>query len=199
MKIFLVGPALLGAAHLAGSFLADDARQLVQERPATVYSNVSTALANTPKSGVMEFEDGKSVPYRMSVDRGPGQHLVVHMMFNNRKAGQVDLRFEPENGGEHTLVIAKVESDGKVVREELAGTDKAKLGYAPDWLMNFAFGGSLREAAELIENGNFAVGSNGGFAALTPAEQKQRDEWLQYQATRPSVDPNADADRYMGR
>lgn len=198
VRIFLIGPTLLGLIHLAGSIFVDDVRQLVRKPPATVYSNVSTALANTPSSGRMQFEDGSSVPYRFKVDRGFGDHLVVHLLFNDRKAGQVDLRFEPEGGGEHTLIVAKVESDGKAIREELKGTDKAKLGYAPDWLLNFAFGGSLREAAELIEQGNFTV-STGRPAALTIEEQKQRDKWLQYQATRPSVDPSAAADAYMGR
>ena len=74
---------------------------------------------------MMELEGGEPVPYRLDVDRGPGEHLVVHLMLDGRKAGQVDLGFTPENGGKNTLIIAKVESDGKVVREELAGTDKA--------------------------------------------------------------------------
>jgi hypothetical protein len=201
VRIFLIGPTLLGLIHFAGSFLFDDVRQVVHKRPASVYSNISTALSNTPKSGIMQLEDGSSVPYQFSVDRGPGEHLVVHMMFNGRKAGQLDLNFAPENGGEDTLIIAKVDSDGQVIREELAGTDKAKLGYAPDWLLNFAFGGSLREAAELIEKDSFAGVSSGGFGggSLTAQEQKQRDEWLQYNASRPTTDPNAAADQYMGR
>lgn len=151
--MFLIGPALLGAAHIAGSTLADDTREIVRQRPAVVYSTVSEALANTPQSGTIEFESGPPVPYSISVDRTPGEHMIVHVKFNGRKAGQVDLRFQPENGGKETLIIAKVESDGKVVREELAGTEKAKLGYAPDWLLTFAFGRSLRESAEAIEQG----------------------------------------------
>ena len=57
MRFLLIGPALLGVAHLAGSVLGDDVRQVVHKRPALVYSNVSTALSNTPKSGTMQFED----------------------------------------------------------------------------------------------------------------------------------------------
>lgn len=202
MKIFLVGPTLLGVAHFAGSFLVDDVRQVVHERPTVVYANVSSALSATPKSGMMELDGGKPVPYRLSVDRGPGEHLVVHLMLDDRKAGQIDLTFTPENGGGNTLIIAKVESDGKVVREELAGTDKAKLGYAPDWLLNFAFGKALREAAAEIEKGSFTLpagGFAGGGEAMTVEQQKQHDQWRQYQATQPSVDPNAAADAYMGR
>ena len=200
MKIFLVGPALLGVAHLAGSFLVDDVRQIVRERPSVVYANVSSALAATPESGMMELEGGEPVPYRLDVDRGPGEHLVVHLRLDGRKAGQVDLGFTPENGGKNTLIIAKVESDGKVVREELAGTDKAKLGYAPDWLLNFAFGKSLREAAVEIEKGSFAFDpTSGGAPVITVEEQRQQDRWRQYQATRPSTDPNAAAEAYMAK
>lgn len=186
--------------HLAGSFLADDVRQVVQKRPAVVYDNVSTALANTPMSGTMQLEGGELVPYRLKVDRGPGEHLVVHLMLDGGEAGQIDLSFTPENGGESTLIIAKVASDGKVVREELAGTDKAKLGYAPDWLLNFAFGKSLREAAVEIEKGSFVFDPvGGGEASMTVEEQQQIDRWRQYEATRPTTDPNAAADAYMGR
>ena len=204
MRIFLIGPALLGLTHIAGSILVDDVRQVVHKRPAVVYDNVSTALANTPQSGTMQLEGGKPVPYRISVDRSPGERLVVHLMLDGRKAGQIDLSFTPEDGGENTLIIAKVDSDGKVVREELAGTDKAKLGYAPDWLLNFAFGKSLREAAEQMEQGSFIVDAAGGFAgsgdaSMTVEERQQMDRWRQYEATRPPTDPNAAADAYMGK
>lgn len=161
--------------HVAGSILAGDTRQIVHKRPAIVYSNVSQALAASPQSGTMQLEGGKPVPYRISVDRSPGERLVVHVMLGGRKAGQVDLNFTPENGGKDTLIIAKVDSDGKVVREELAGTDKAKLGYAPDWLLNFAFGKPLKDAAEQIEKGSYFVDPSesldGSEEAQTTGEQ----------------------------
>lgn len=158
----LIGPALLGAAHIAGSTLADETSEIISGRPAVVYSTMSKALANTPQSGTMQFESGAPVPYRISIDRSPGERLVVHLMLNGRRAGQVDLDFRPENGGKDTLIVAKVDSDGKVVREELAGTEKAKLGYAPDWLLTFAFGRSLREAKEQIERGTIQPGPGVG-------------------------------------
>ena len=151
--MFLIGPALLGAAHIVGSTFADDTREIVHQRPAFVYSTVSQALANYPQSGSFQFESGPPVPYSISVDRNAGKHMVIHVKFNGREAGLIDLRFEPENGGEETLIVARVESDGKVLREELAGTEHAKLGYAPDWLLTFAFGRSLRESAQEIEQG----------------------------------------------
>jgi len=153
--MFLIGPVLLGATHIVGSTLVDDTSEIVRQRPAMVYATVSEALATYPSSGTMQFESGPPVPYSISVDRSPSKQMVVHVKFNGREAGRIDLRFQPANGGKETLVIARVESDGKVVREELAGTEKAKLGYAPDWLLTFAFGRSLRESAEEIERGAF--------------------------------------------
>ena len=155
LRIFLIGPALLGGAHILGSSLSDDTRELVRKPPAAVYANVSQALASWPQTGSWQLEGAPPIPYRISVDRTPRERLVVHVMFNGRKAGQVDLNFTPANGGKETLIIAKVGSDGRVIREELAGTDKAKLGYAPDWLLTFAFGKSLTDAAPALESGTF--------------------------------------------
>jgi hypothetical protein len=204
VRILLIGPALLGVTHVAGSILADDATQIVRERPATVYANVSDALAVSPLSGTMELEGGEPVPYRIRVDRTPGERLVVHMFLDEREAGQVDVAFTPEDGGKATLMTAEVDSDGAVIREELAGTDKAKLGYAPDWIFNFAIGRVLKEVAGQIEQGalmgdptrSFMGGAEAGMSA---EQQQQRDQWRQHSATRPMTDPNGAADRYMAR
>ena len=202
MRIFLIGPALLGLVHLTGSVLANDVTQVVRKRPATVYAQLSSAIAVSPLSGTMQLEGGKPVPYHVRVDRTPGERLVLHMMLDGREAGQVDVAFTPENDGEATLMTAKVDSVGKVIREELAGTDKAKLGYAPDWVFNFAINGTLKELAAQIEQGtlmaqptrSFMGGAEGG---MSPEEQDEQAAWRQYDATRPRIDPNADAERNM--
>lgn len=204
LRILLIGPALLGLVHLTGSILANDATQIVRKRPATVYANLSSAIAVSPLSGTMRLEGGQPVPYRIRVDRTPGERLVLHLLLDGQEAGQVDVAFTPENGGEATLITARVDSVGKVIREELAGTDKAKLGYAPDWVFNFAIGRTLKELAAQIEQGtlmaeptrSFMGGAEGGMSA---EEQEQREAWRQYDATRPTTDPNAAAARYMGR
>jgi len=202
VRIFLVGPALLGIVHLAGSVLANDVTQVVRKPPATVYGQLSSAIAVSPLSGTMQLEGGKPVPYHVRVERTPGERLVLHMLLDGQEAGQVDVAFTPEDGGEATLVTAKVDSVGKVIREELAGTDKAKLGYAPDWVFNFAIDGTLKELAAQIEQGTLMAqptsslmgGAPGGMSA---EEREQREAWRQYDATRPRTDPNADAERFM--
>ena len=202
LRLFLIGPVLLGLVHLMGSILLADTAQVVRKRPATVYANLSSAIAVSPLSGTMQLEGGKPVPYQVRVDRTPGERLVLHLLLDGREAGQIDVAFTPENGGEATLMTAKVDSVGKVIREELAGTDKAKLGYAPDWVFNFAIGRTLKELAAQIEQGTLMAQPTGSFmggGAMTAEEQKRRDAWRQYDASRPMVDPNAAADRYMGR
>ena len=204
LRVFLIGPTLLGLIHLTGSVLANDVTQIVRKRPATVYADLSSAISVSPLSGTMQLEGGKPVPYHVRVDRTPGERLVLHMLLDGREAGQVDVAFTPEDGGEATLMTAKVDSVGKVIREELAGTDKAKLGYAPDWVFNFAIDGTLKELAAQIEQGtlmaqptrSFMGGAEGEMSA---EERQQREAWRQYNASRPMTDPNADADRYMGR
>jgi hypothetical protein len=204
VRVFLIGPALLGLVHLTGSILANDVTQIVRKRPAAVYADLSSAIAVSPLSGTMQLEGGKPVPYRVHVDRTPGERLILHMMLDGREAGQVDVAFAPENGGEATLMTARVDSVGKVIREELAGTDKAKLGYAPDWVFNFAIRGTLKELAAQIEQGtlmaqttrSFMDGAEGG---MSTEEREQREAWRQYNATRPTTDPNAAAEQYLSQ
>ena len=187
-----------------GSILANDATQIVRKPPATVYADVSSAIAVSPLTGTMRLEGGKPVPYRVRVDRTPGERLVLHLMLDGREAGQIDVAFTPENGGEATLMTARVGSVGKVIREELAGTDKAKLGYAPDWVFNFGMGGTLKELAAQIEKGTLMDQPTrsfmGGAAGEMSAEERaQREAWHQYDATRPEIDPSAEAEGYIGR
>jgi len=201
----LIGPALLGVIHIAGSIFADEATQIVHARPAKVYADLSSAIAVSPLTGTMQLEGGKPVPYRVRVEHMPGERLVLHMLLDGREAGQVDIGLKPEDGGAATLMTAKVDSDGKVIRDELAGTDKAKLGYAPDWVLNFAIGGTLKDLAAQIEQGTLTRGgaarsfSGGGEGAMSAEEREQREAWRQYDATRPTTDPNAAAERYLGQ
>lgn len=204
LRVFLIGPALLGLVHLTGSVLANDAAQIVRKRPATVYADLSSAIAVSPLSGTMQLEGGKPVPYRVRVDRTPGERLVLHMLLDGREAGQVDVAFTPENGGEATLMTARVDSVGKVIREELVGTDKAKLGYAPDWVFNFAISGTLKELAAQIEQGTLMAQPTRSFMGgvegeMSAKEREQREAWRQYNATRPTTDPNAAAEQYLSQ
>jgi hypothetical protein len=86
----------------------------------------------------------------------------------------------------------------------LAGTSKARLAYAPDWMLNLTFKPVLQELATQIEQGQAASfeGLSEGEAEarwesnLTAEQRDEVSQYQQYEATRPAVDPDADARRY---
>lgn len=121
-----------------------------------------------------------------------------------KPAGTADIVFTPQNDGKDRLMSVKLHAQGAVIREELAGTSKAKLGYAPDWLLNLAFRPVLQKLAAQIESGAQIGDPMRGFqsqadweSSLPPDKQRQMEEWRQYDASRPTTDPNADAQRYL--
>jgi hypothetical protein len=97
----------------------------------------------------------------------------------------------------------KLHGDHAVLRDRLAGTSQARLAYAPDWLLNLTFRPVLRALAEDIEKEQGFASLSGGEseadweAKLSPGEQQQVQQWRQYEATRPAVDPDAAAQNYM--
>ena len=125
-------------------------------------------------------------------------------MMGGKQGAQVAVTFAPQDGGQATLITAKVHADHAVLRETLAGTDKARLAYAPDWLLNITLRPVLQKLADQIERGETVGDPMHGFqsqadweASLPPDKQKQIQEWRQYDASRPMVDPNADAQKYL--
>ena len=51
------------------------------------------------------------------------------------------------------MITAKLHGDHGVLREALAGTSKAQLAYAPDWMLNLPARPVLRQLAQQIETG----------------------------------------------
>jgi len=203
MLKFLIGPVLVGAGYTAGSYYGADAEQLVHKSPGATYAAVEQALANTKQSGTTFFDGGTPMPYQIDVDRTFNQHLVIHLLFNGQQGAEADLTFMPQNDGKDTLITTKIHADRSVLRTALAGTSKARLAYAPDWMLNLTAKPLLQQLAQQIEQGQPASldGSSGADAEaqweanLTADERQQVSEWQQYQATRPSLDPNAAAAR----
>lgn len=207
MLKFLIGPALIGAAYVAGSVYGRDAEQVVHKSPSVTYAAVEQALANVRQSGSTFFDGGTPLRYEIKVDRTLDQRLVVSLFFDGREGAQADLLFAPQNGGTDTLITTKIHGDHGVLRTALAGTSKAKLAYAPDWMLNLTFRPVLQQLATQIEQGGTpeleGMGSSDAEAqweaGLNQDQREQVSQWQQYQATRPAVDPNADAQRSMSR
>jgi len=206
MLKLLIGPALLGVGYLAGSYYGSDVEQVVHKSPSVTYAGVEQALSNVRPSGTTFFEGGTPTPYEMKVDHTPDQRLVVTLLFNGRQGATADVTFTPQNEGKDTLIATKIHADRSVLRTVFAGTDKAKLGYAPDWMLNLALRPELKQLADLIEQGQegtFQGLSEGEAEAqwennLSDEDKKNVAAWRQYDATRPSVDPNAAAQNADG-
>jgi hypothetical protein len=203
MLKLLLGPILLAAGYLAGSIYGRDAEQLVHKSPADTYAALDAALENIPPSGTTFFDGGTPMPYELKVDRPPGQQLLVTLSFNGQEGATAELDFTPRDGGKDTLITAHIHGDHAVLRAALAGTDKAKLGWAPDWMLNLSARPLLQQVASEIEQGQIASFGDTGpdpeaqwEAGLNSEEREQVSEYRQYEATQPAVDPDADAQNY---
>ena len=202
---FLIGPALLGAAYVIGSIYGADVEQLVHKSPSVTYAGVEQALGNVRPSGTTFFDGGTPMPYELKVDRVADQHLLVTLFFSGRQGAQADLSFTPQNDGRDTLITARLNSDRGVLRAALAGTSKARLAYAPDWMLNLSARPVLQQLAGQIERGGSVdLGLTPGEAqaqweaSLSDEQRAEVAEWRQSEATRPAVDPGADAQKDAG-
>lgn len=203
MRKLLIGPALTGLGYLAGSYYGADAEQLIHKSPEATYQGVSDWIDAMGSSGTTSFEGGKPTPYEIQVDRTSGQHLTVHVLFDGKEGGITDLDFIPQDGGKSTLVKARAHGETSVLSSALAGTAMARMAYAPDWMLNiFTLRLLLQKVGGQIEQGDPASSDDDQSTAaqqpvLNAEQQNEQQEWQQYAATQPSVDPNADANRYL--
>lgn len=204
MYKLLIGPALVGTGYAVGSVYSADAEQLVHKSPRVTYAGIEQALDNLPSSGKTFFEGGNPVPYEIKIDRIADQQLKVSLYFAGQEGAQAELDFIPRNDGKDTLVVTKIHSNHSVLRTALAGTDKAKLAYAPDWMLNMSVRPVLQQLAAEVEKGAAAdFGMSEADSGPEPqpyAANEQPDlvsEAQQEEATRPLVDPDADAKRHM--
>jgi len=204
MLKFLIGPVLLGAGYAAGSYYGSEAEQLVHKSPSVTYAAVEQALDNMRQSGTTSFEGGTPVPFELHVERTLDQKLVLTLLFDGKQGAEADIEFSPRDGGATTLIATRIHADRSVLRPVLAGTSKARLAYAPDWMLNLTFKPVLQELATQIEQGQAASfeGLSEGEAEarwesnLTAEQRDEVSQYQQYEATRPAVDPDADARRY---
>jgi hypothetical protein len=204
MLKFLIGPTLIGAGYIAGSIYGRDCEQLVHKSPAVAYAAVETALDNINHSGTTFFDGGTPMPYELKIEHVADQHLTIHLFFEGKEGAAADLSFVSQNDGKDTLIVAKMHGDHAVLRTALAGTNKARLAYAPDWMLNLAMRSTLRQLADQIEQGappdlgglNAAEAQAQWEANLSDEQRQQVANYRQYEATKPAVDPYAAAQNY---
>jgi hypothetical protein len=202
MRKLLIGPALTGVGYAAGAYYGAEAQQLVHKSPDETYEGVSHALDNMPQRGTTQLEGGKPVPFELRVDRELDKQLIVHVLFDGREGGRTEIDFAPMADGKDTMVTAKAHGERAVLADALAGTSKARLAYAPDWMLNLlAVRPLLQKVAQQIESGEQAeipgMTEADWEASLPPDQQREIQEYRQYDASRPTVDPDADAQHYL--
>lgn len=206
MLKFLIGPVLLFAAYVAGSYYGTDAEQLVHRSPSVTYAALEQALGNMRQSGTTFFDGGRPVPYEIRIERTLDQKLVINLLFDGKQGAQADIDLTPRDHGSSTLIATHIHADRSVLRPLLAGTDKARMAYAPDWMLNLTFKPVLQQLATQIEQGESAriQGLSEGESEaqwesnLSDEQRQEVAEWRQYDATRPATDPNAAAQNYIG-
>ena len=204
MLKFLIGPTLIGAGYIAGSIYGRECEQVVHKSPSTTYAAIETALGNVRQSGTTFFDGGTPMPYEIKVEHLADQHLLVHLFFDGREGASADVSLLPQDDGKDTLIVARLHGDHAVLRSALAGTNKARLAYAPDWMLNLTMRSTLRQLAEQIEKGGSP--DLGGLtdadaeaqweANLTDQQRQQVADYRQYEATKPAVDPDAATQNY---
>lgn len=204
MRKLLIGPALLGATALGGSVYGRESIQLIHKSPTAVYAALEQAIDNAPASGTWQFDEGgRSIPYSRSVERSSDQHLLIKVAMNDKPGAEADVSLAPADDGKSTLVTVKVHTDHAVLREALAGTSQARLAYAPDWLLTIAARPAMRDIAARIEDGTLSSDTQQYFSQadwesrLPPEQQKQMQQWHQYEASKPALDPDAAARNYL--
>lgn len=198
---WFLGPVLVGGGYATGSIYGRDAEQLVHRNPTVTYAAFDQAISNVPESGTTFFDGGTPMPYTIEVDRELNRRLTVSILFAGREGARAELDFVPAGGGKDTLIVTHIHGDSAVLRSALAGTSRARLAYAPDWMLNLAARPTLQQLAGQIDaNGEAAFGEAAPADAatawqndLTDDQRNDIQEWQQYDATRPSVDPDADA------
>jgi hypothetical protein len=202
MLKFLIGPVLAGAGWVAGSYFGADARHVVHKGPNSTYEGLAQALDGVPQRGMTSFEGGKPVPYEIKADRTYGERLYIRVMLEGREGATGEITLTPQNNGEETLVIAKAHGDREVLQAVLAGSSRARLAYAPDWMLNLlSVRPLLQQLGEQIEKGqrvSMGFQSRADWeSSLSEDEKRKVQEWRQYDVARPRIDPNADAERFL--
>ncbi|HEV2595860.1 MAG TPA: hypothetical protein VGU01_11725 [Sphingomicrobium sp.] len=207
MLKLLVGPLLVGTGYAAGSYYGSDAEQVVHKDPSFTYAAVNQAVGNIRPTGETSFDGGTPFPYEIRVDRTPGEKLQIHLIFAGKQGAEADISFMPVEGGHDTLMRTQIHAERSVLRSVLAGTERARLAYAPDWMLNLSFRPLLQQIVRQIEQGEIAQFEDVSpgeaqaqwEANLGDQERAQLAEWRQYQATQPAVDPEAAAQKSMDR
>jgi hypothetical protein len=202
---FICGLAVLalGGCGLAGSH---DADQIVKKDPETVYAALDSAFSDA----ISEGNNGAAAEHGQvtTIDRDPGKSLDLKVMIQGRQAVRMRFGVEPANGGADTRLTGDIDVDQAVLRESIReqGGDDAKLPAIPSFAFDMAMKKVVAEIGQKIEAGEPLNGSRSTLAMATtpePSPSASESRWEQSRrqeaATKPMVDPDADARKYLNQ
>ena len=205
LKFFLLGPLLSAVAYGVGAYYGADAEQLVNKSPDAVYAALSNMVDGSEgRHATTTRDDGKPIETDLKLAASdPGKSMTMQLLLDGQPGVSADVILTPQQEGKATLVSVKLHANHAVLRDRLAGTKQSRLGYAPDWLLNLTFRPVLKALGEDIEKGQGFASLSGSQSqaewesSLPAGQQQQLEQWRQYDATRPTSDPNAAAQHYM--
>lgn len=197
----MMGGALCcGCAYMAFAGFGGPVHQVVHAPPGQVYSAFSESFANAEQSGIAEAEPGHPVAYQIDVDKVVDKSIDLTWTIEGKEAGRLHLGFEPDGEGD-TKVTGLINADTQKIRDTFHGSSGA-FPSSSAFVMNAGLSTMLAEAAQKIEKGE-PLGSFGrmdisdrGYGQST---SRYADRARQRAATRPMLDPNAEAARYLNR
>lgn len=209
MRMFLLSVAGFGVAGIAAfAGFGHDAQQVVHKDPDAVYSAFSSAIGSGSASGTAAYGSGGKIDYEVKVERESGKRIDLKLMLNKAEAGEAHFTFSPQNDGTETLVTGDVYVDQSVLRSALADGPNGKIAEIPDFAYALGMKKMLIDSAKRIESGmplgnphqNLVdvLDQEGRRAEYEAARQADEQAFrVRADVTKPMVDPNESARRYL--
>jgi hypothetical protein len=195
----IMGGALCcGCAYMAFAGFGGPARQLVHASPDKVYSAFSESFSNVEQSGIVKSESGP-VAYQVEVEKVADRSIDVVWDISGDEAGHLHLGFAPDGKG-NTMVTGTVKADAQKIRDTL-GYSAASFPTGSSFAMDAGLSTMLADAAKKIEDGE-PIGAFGKRIDVSDGDwsrtgRNYAEEARQREATRPIVNPDADARKYL--
>ena len=210
MRLYLLSSIAFGVVGIAAfAHSGHDAEQVVRNSPDAVYSAFSSAIGSGSASGTAEYGSGK-IAYEIEVKRETGKRIDLKLLLNKAEAGQAHFTFSPQNGGAETLVSGDVDVDQSVLRAAFADGPNGRIAEIPDFAYSLGMKKMLHDAGKRIESG-MPLGDPGKNlvevldqqgrqeAYETARAQEEQSYRMRADVTKPMVDPNESARRYLGQ
>jgi hypothetical protein len=187
---------MCGCACMGYWGLGGPAGQVVHAAPDKVYSAFEDGFSDAEQSGVVQA-NGQSVAYQIEVEKVRNKSIDVIYEISGEKVGHLHLGFAPEGQGD-TMVTGTIVANAQKIHETLG---YSTTGFPDSPVVDLGLAPMLSDAAKKIEEGmplgKFGKRIDASNGDCGSSCRNYADEARQRAATRPMVDPDADARRYL--